>query len=303
MTTRRRSPRTRRPTRRCGRARPYAGDSSPAPRPLPMSACAAIASASSANAAVEKMVNATCQPASSSVPERVGRPTVASSAIRSDTVRRNSQPPESRRAATPSRCGGSDRTPRGREPADHDDVRGDHAPLRDHGADGRPGDPPAEAVDEEPVQQRRWRRSRCRAIHSGVTVSCIPRSSPVAAKTMSIAGSPHIEMPRYTDASAATSVVAPNSSHQRGVASSRRRRGRHRSRVRATSRRCPTRRRRVHRRLRLAARPRASSRTRGTPSARRSSAARRWRCRGRRAASRRGGRPARSRRSGTAARR
>ena len=34
------------------------------------------------------------------------------------------------------------------------------------------------------------------AIHSGVTVSCMPRRSPVAAKTMSIAGSPHIEMPR-----------------------------------------------------------------------------------------------------------
>jgi hypothetical protein len=34
------------------------------------------------------------------------------------------------------------------------------------------------------------------AIHSGVTVSCIPRSRPVAANTMSIAGRPHIEMPR-----------------------------------------------------------------------------------------------------------
>ena len=34
------------------------------------------------------------------------------------------------------------------------------------------------------------------AIHSGVTVFCRPRSSPVAANTMSMAGSPHIEMPR-----------------------------------------------------------------------------------------------------------
>ena len=34
------------------------------------------------------------------------------------------------------------------------------------------------------------------AIHSGVTVSCMPRSSPVAANTMSMAGRPHIEMPR-----------------------------------------------------------------------------------------------------------
>ena len=34
------------------------------------------------------------------------------------------------------------------------------------------------------------------AIHSGVTVSCMPRSSPVAANTISIAGRPHIEMPR-----------------------------------------------------------------------------------------------------------
>ena len=73
-----------------------------------MSACAAIASASSANAAVEKIVNATCQPASSSVPSPVATTTVASSAIRSDTVRRNSHPPERAEPRTPSRCGRTD---------------------------------------------------------------------------------------------------------------------------------------------------------------------------------------------------
>ena len=41
-----------------------------------------------------------------------------------------------------------------RQPADHDDVRRDHAPLREHGAERRAGDPPAESVDEDPVQER-----------------------------------------------------------------------------------------------------------------------------------------------------
>ena len=82
--------------------------SSPAPSPLPMSACAAIASASRANAAVEKIVNATCQPASSPVPRVVATATVASSATRSDTVRRNSQPPARADPPTPSRRGRTD---------------------------------------------------------------------------------------------------------------------------------------------------------------------------------------------------
>ena len=79
-----------------------------APRPLPMSAWAAIASASSANAAVEKIVNATCQPASSTVPRPVATATVASRAIRSETVRRNSHPPDRAEPRTPSRCGRMD---------------------------------------------------------------------------------------------------------------------------------------------------------------------------------------------------
>ena len=56
------------------------------------------------------------------------------------------------------------------------------------------------------------------AIHSGVTVSCIPRSSPVAAKTISIAGRPHIEMPRYVTACSETAGVAPKRPTRNGVA-------------------------------------------------------------------------------------
>ena len=119
-----------------------------------MSACAAIASASSANAAVEKIVNATCQPASSSVPSPVATTTVASSAIRSDSVRRNSQPPERAEPlhALAVRTDGC-RVP-ACEPPDHDHVRGDHAPLGDDRAGRGAGDAPAEAVDEEPVEER-----------------------------------------------------------------------------------------------------------------------------------------------------
>ena len=56
------------------------------------------------------------------------------------------------------------------------------------------------------------------AIQSGVTVSCIPRRSPVAAKTISIAGSPHIEMPRYSTAAAVTGALAPKAAASAGVA-------------------------------------------------------------------------------------
>ena len=41
-----------------------------------------------------------------------------------------------------------------REPPDDDDVRGHHSPLRHDRAGGGPGDAPAEAVDEGPVEQR-----------------------------------------------------------------------------------------------------------------------------------------------------
>jgi len=40
-----------------------------------------------------------------------------------------------------------------REPPDDDRVRGDHAPLRDDGADRGARDAPPEAVDEEPVEE------------------------------------------------------------------------------------------------------------------------------------------------------
>ena len=55
------------------------------------------------------------------------------------------------------------------------------------------------------------------AIHSGVTVFCIPRSSPVAANTTSIAGRPHIDGTRYAPACAATASLAPKSGMTSGV--------------------------------------------------------------------------------------
>ena len=113
-----------------------------------MSACAAIASASSANAAVEKIVNATCQPASSTVPSPVATATVASSATRSDTVRRNSHPPDRAEPRTPSRWGRTDASCRRASRPIDERVRGDHAPLGDDGAGRGSGDAPAEAVDE-----------------------------------------------------------------------------------------------------------------------------------------------------------
>ena len=56
------------------------------------------------------------------------------------------------------------------------------------------------------------------ATQSGVRVSCRPRSRPVAAKTMSMAGSPAIEIERYVDAAAVTSADAPNTPTSHGVA-------------------------------------------------------------------------------------
>ena len=99
-----------------------------------MSACAAIASASRANAAVEKIVNATCQPASSSVPSPVATTTVASSAIRSDSVRRNSQPPERAEPLTSLAVRTDGCRMPACEAADHDGVRGHHPPLGDDGS-------------------------------------------------------------------------------------------------------------------------------------------------------------------------
>ncbi len=127
---------------------------SPAPRPLPISACAAIARASSAKAAVEKIVNATCQPASSSVP-RAGRHEDRGQQRGAQRERPQEQPAaRTRRPAHALALRSDRRVVAAREPADHDDVRRDHPPLRDDGSEGRSADPPAEAVDEEPVQQR-----------------------------------------------------------------------------------------------------------------------------------------------------
>ncbi len=53
-------------------------------------------------------MNATCQPASSSVPSALATPTVPSRAARSDRVRSSIHPPDSADERTPAPCGRTD---------------------------------------------------------------------------------------------------------------------------------------------------------------------------------------------------
>ena len=116
---------------------------SSAPSPLPMRACAAIASASSAKAAVEKIVNATCHPASSAVPSP-GRHHDGREQRHPQRHRAQEQPPARACRAVHAFAMGTDgcRVPPC-EPAHDDRVRGHHAPLGDDRAGGGPRDAPA----------------------------------------------------------------------------------------------------------------------------------------------------------------
>ena len=141
------------------------------------------------------MVKATWCAATATVPAAAATYVASSRAARSVMVRTMSGTPACAAARMPGRSGRSERV-LAPGAADHDgEERDGHAGLGQHRAQRRAGDAEAGGVDQHEVQDD-VRHGAERGDDQRRAVSCSPRSTPVAARTTSIAGSPRTDTRR-----------------------------------------------------------------------------------------------------------